>query len=168
MSRTKLAFVFLLNTAVLGQLCHAQSLPLSAGETLSGKRIALAEAVHGKTAVLIAGFSHKAGDGCAAWAKAIHADADLSNAVVYQLAMLEGAPAMLRGMIKSGMRKGVPPAEQDHFVVFTQDDKLWRSFFGVSSDQQPYVVLLDATGKVLWHGHGDAAGLEPQLKTALP
>jgi len=29
------------------------------------------------------------------------------------------------------------------------------------------VVMIDATGKVLWRGHGAAAELEPQLKTAL-
>ena len=73
--------------------------------------------------------------------------------------MLEEAPGFMRGMIKSGMRKGCPQREQDHSVVLTQDEKLWRSYFDVSDDKDPYVVLIDEAGKVLWHGHGAAASL---------
>jgi len=82
------------------------------------------------------------------------------------LAMLEKAPGMIRGMIKNGMRKGLSPAEQDQIVVMTQDQKLWEKFFGVENDKDPYVVLLDAQGTVLWHGHGPAATLEPELRAA--
>jgi hypothetical protein len=39
--------------------CPAQSLPSTAGETLSGKPIVLADAVRGRTAVLVAGFSRQ-------------------------------------------------------------------------------------------------------------
>jgi hypothetical protein len=37
----------------------------------------------------------------------------------------------------------------------------------VGDDQFSYVVMIDATGKVRWRGHGAAAELEPQLKGAL-
>ena len=52
-------------------------------------------------------------------------------------------------------------------MVLTQDDKTWRSYFGVDEEKVPYVALIDATGKVVWRGHGGAADLEPQLKAAL-
>jgi len=86
---------------------------------------------------------------------------------VYEIAEIAGAPSLIRGMIKSGMRKGVPPDEQSRFVVLTQDEKPWRAYFEVSDDQVPYVILIDGSGKVLWHGHGQAAELEPQLKSAV-
>ena len=70
-------------------------------------------------------------------------------------------------MIKSGIKNGVPAAERDSFVVLTEDEKSWRTHFDVGDDQVPYVVLIDAAGKVLWRGHGSAADLEPKLKTAL-
>ena len=57
--------------------------------------------------------------------------------------------------------------EHDTFVVLTQDEKPWRTYFDVSDDQVPYVVVIDATGRVLWRGHGSAADLEPKLKEAL-
>jgi ATP10 protein len=142
-------------------------MPDTAGETLSGKRIILAEQVRGHAVVLVAGFSHEAGNGTGAWVKAIHADPALAGVSVYEIAEIAGAPSLIRGMIKSGMKKGVPAAEQDNFVVLTEDAKPWRSYFEVGDDQVPYVMLLDPSGKIIWHGHGSASDLEPQLKAAL-
>ncbi|HET6207267.1 MAG TPA: hypothetical protein VFD98_10690 [Terracidiphilus sp.] len=146
----------------------AQEIPRTAGETLSGKSIVLADEVRGHTVVLVAGFSREGGNGAGALVKSIHADAALNGVAVYEIAQLAGAPSLIRGMIKSGMRKGVPSAEQNNFVVLTQDEKPWRAYFEVSDDQVPYVVLIDATGKVLWRGHGQAAELEPLLRASLP
>jgi hypothetical protein len=153
--------------ALMGMNCFSQGMPGTAGETLTGKRIVLADAARGHLTALVAGFSREGGTRCGDWVKAIHGDSALANVEVYQMSMLAGAPGLIRGMIKSSMKKGVPPAQQDHFVVLTQDEKLWRSYFDVSADQDPYIVLLDANGKVLWHGHGAAAKLEAQVKAAL-
>jgi len=153
----------LMSTALL---CAGQAIPVTAGETLSGKRVVPAQAVRGHAAILIAGFSHDAGMQSGAWRKAVRSDATLNGTAVYELAMLEKAPGMIRGMIKNGMCKGLSPAEQDQIVVMTQDQKLWEKFFGVENDKDPYVVLLDAQGTVLWHGHGPAATLEPELRAA--
>jgi hypothetical protein len=151
-----------------GGACICQTLPATEGETLSGRRIVLAEAVRGHAGVLLVGFSKDGGAACGDWVKAIRADPALAGVPVYEVSQLAGAPSFIRGAIKSGMRKGLSPAEQDNFVVLTQDDKLWRSYFDVTADKDPYVVLLDASGRPVWHGHGAAHDLEPLLKTALP
>jgi len=158
---------FVAVAAIAAVSSEAQTMPGTAGETLSGKHIVLADATRGHAAVLVAGFSREGGNGTGAWVKAVRADQTLAGVVVYQVAMLEGAPSFIRGTIKNGMRKGTSPAEQDQFVVLTQDDKLWRQFFDVTTDKEPYVVFLDAKGNVVWHGHGPADRLEPLLKTAL-
>ena len=134
---------------------------------MGGHKVVVAQAIRGHEAVLIAGFSKEAGDGCGAWSKAVHADPALRSAVFYQLVMLEEAPRIIRPMIRSGMRKGLSAAEQEQFVILTQDEKLWRNYFGVDNDKEPWVVLIDADGKVLWHGHGAAQYLEPLLRQAL-
>jgi hypothetical protein len=146
----------------------AQTMPATPGETLSGQRIVLADAIRGHAAVLIFGFSRDASEGCTAWAKTLHVDPTMAGTVIYESAMLESAPGFVRGMIKSSMRKGISQQDQDRFVVFTQNEKLWRSYFGVSNDKDPYVVFLDTSGKVLWQGHGDAKTLEPLLSKAKP
>jgi len=163
--------VILLGVAVAlaaGLPLLAQTIPPTAGETLSGKPIVLADAVRGHTAVLIAGFSREGGNGVGEWVKALRPDAAFAQVAVYSIAELAAAPAFIRGMIRSGMKKGLSASDQDRFVVFTSDEQAWRSFFGVSADKDPYALLIDARGKVLWRGHGPVAQLEAQLKTALP
>ncbi len=152
---------------MLTPACLAQSLPSTPGETLSGKPIVLADSIRGHTAILVAGFSREGGAGTGDWIKSIHADPAFAKAAVYQVAMLAGAPGFIRGMIRSGMKKGLSPEAQDRFVVLTDDEKLWRTYFGVTTDTEPYVVLLDSEGKVLWRGHGAAGNLEPQLRAAM-
>lgn len=162
--------IFLIHTAIVvstATLCTAQAIPATAGETLSGKHVVPSELIAGHEVILVAGFSHDAGMQSGAWRKAARADSALNGIPLYELAMLEKAPGMIRGMIKSGMRRGMPPAEQDLIIVLTRDQKLWEKFFSVEDDKDPYVVLLDAKGNVIWHGHGPAEQLEPLLKDAL-
>ena len=166
MHRTLLVFTFAVVALMAGTACRSQSIPATVGETLSGKRIVLADVTRGHAAVLVAGFSHEAGMGTGAWVKALRGDPALAGVTVYQVAMLEAAPGFVRGMIKSGMRKGLSADEQDHFVVLIQDEKSWQSYFDVSNDKDPYVALIDDAGKILWHGHGAAGELEPQLRAA--
>lgn len=165
--RRSLLSLAILCSVPLGIACRAQSLPSTEGETLSGHRIVLAHAISGKSAVIIVGFSKDSGPGCGDWSKAVRTDSALAGVAVYQVAMLAGAPGFVRGAIKSGMRKGLSGAEHDNFIVFTQDENSWRSYLGVTSDKDPWVVLIDATGRIRWHGHGAAGNLEPLLKTAL-
>ena len=146
---------------------RAQQIPATPGETLSGRSIVLANAIRGQRAILVAGFSHEAGNGTSAWVRAIQADSALAGIPVYQIAQIAGAPGFVRGMIKGSMKKGVPAAEHDRFVVLTQDEKPWRSYFEVGDDKVPYVVMIDAAGAVVWRGHGAAAELEPKLKAAV-
>ena len=153
--------------ATVAQNKPGTDLPTTTGETLSGKPIVLADQVRGHAAILVAGFSREGGNGTGAWVKAIHADSALAGIPVYEIAQIAGAPSLIRGLIKSGMKKNVPAAEHDSFVVLTQDDKPWRAYFDVTDDKVPYVVMLDSSGKVLWRGHGPAAQLEPSLKSAL-
>ncbi len=147
--------------------CFSQKMPDTVGETLSGKQLALSTATQHHRTVLVAGFSREAGTGCTDWIKALRADPAFAGVVVYEIAMLEGAPSFIRGMIKSSMRKGLSVHERDLFVVLTQDQKEWRTYLDVHADHEPYVVLVDASGKILWRGHGTVTNSEAALKAAL-
>jgi len=61
---------------------RGQGMPTTSGETLSGKKLVLAEAVKGHAAVLVIGFSREAGDGCGLWVKALHGDAAMAGVPV--------------------------------------------------------------------------------------
>ena len=147
-------------------MAAAQTMPQTAGETLSGQTVTLAQAVRGQRVVLVAGFSRAGGEGTGAWVKAVQTDPALKGAAVWQVALLAGVPGIFRGAIRNGMKKGMPEEQQSRFVVLAQDEAAWRSYFGVTEDSEPYVLLLDAAGKVLWRGHGAAAAVEPALREA--
>lgn len=158
-----------LAVALLSFPAHAQQLPRTTGETLSGRQIVLADAVRGHPVILVAGFSREGGNGAGAWVKAIQTDRALAGISVYQIAQIAGAPSLIRGMIRSGMKKSVSADEHDNFVVLSQDEKPWRNTFDVTDDKVPYVMMIDDHGKMLWRSHGSAADQEPQLrKTARP
>ncbi|MDR3726292.1 MAG: hypothetical protein P4K86_04530 [Terracidiphilus sp.] len=163
------AFVGLFIALMAAGILWGQSaaMPMTPGETIGGKRIVLAEAVSGHTSVLVMSFSRAAGNGSNAWARSVRADSAMAGVSVYQVAMLEKAPGLVRGVIRNGLRKGLTASEQDNYVILTQDEKLWRSYFSVTAEKDPYVELIDATGRVRWHGHGEAKDLEPLLKAAL-
>jgi len=150
-----------------GIACAAQTMPATSGQTLSGKRIVLPEAMRGHAAVFIASFSKQAGTAADAWAKGVRADSALNGVAVFEAAMLERAPGLIRKMVVASIRKQTPLALQDNYIVFSDDESQWRSYLGVTTDKDPWVFLFDASGKVLWHGHGASTGLEPLLKTAL-
>jgi len=153
--------------AASNTVCQAQALPATQGETLNGKPIVLAQAVRGHVTVLVASFSKQAGPACDDWIKTLRGDSALASSAVYEVAMLQQAPGFVRGIIKSAQRRQTPADFQEHFVILTQDEKLWRSWIGVTTDNDPWVVLLDPAGRVLWHGHGTSGSLETLLKAAL-
>lgn len=153
--------------AATGLVCRAQAMPQTMGESLSGQQVVLAHATQGRRAILVAGFSREGGQGTGAWTKAVRTDPAMAGVPVYQIAMLAAVPGLFRGAIRNGMKKGLTLPEQDQFIVLTQDESLWRSYLHVTDDKDPYVVLLDAAGKMLWQGHGPAASLEPQLRATL-
>jgi hypothetical protein len=126
----------------------------------------LARAAHGHPTILVAAFSHDAGQRCGHWMRALHKDPALAAIPAYQIVSMEAVPALFRGALRNIIRKNINPAEYDNFVVLTKDEKLWRAYFNVTAERDPYVVLLDPNGKVLWSGHGSARELEPELAAA--
>ena len=87
-----LVLVVVAGLGVCSRSVAGQSMPETAGETLSGKHVRPADAVKGHAAVLIAGFSHDAGMHSGARMKAVEGDPAMKGLSVLELAMLEKAP----------------------------------------------------------------------------
>jgi hypothetical protein len=124
----------------------AQSLPSTEGETLSGKSVTLAKDLSGKPAVVVIGFSKASSAGSAAWAKRLKGDPGLANMAVYQVAVLEEVPRLVRGMVKSSIRGSVPAADQSTFVMLFHDETQWKQLAHYRNPDDAYVVVLDARG----------------------
>ena len=140
---------------------HSQVLQLGAvvpqlrGETLEGKPLILPDSARGKIALLTVSFSKAAGERAGAWGARFSKDHAGERGVTnYSIAMLEGAPRLLRGMIKSGMKRGVPEAMRSRFLVVTSDEVAWKQYLDVRQDDVPYLLLIDGRGRVLWKEQG--------------
>jgi hypothetical protein len=127
-----------------------ESLPVTPAETLSGHKLEFPTALAGKTAVCVFGFSKEAGDGSKIWMSRLTQDGINS----WSVANLEKAPALVRGMIRSSMRKGTPAPQLEHSLILTKDEKAWEHTVGAKQQNLPVVVLFDATGRIIWTHEG--------------
>ena len=99
----KIALTFVLAFVAVSRSSNAaEDLPVTPAETLSGQKLEFPSALAGKIAVCVFGFSKEAGVRTKTWMTRLSQDGINS----WSIANLEKAPAMVRGMIRSSMRKG--------------------------------------------------------------
>ena len=131
-------------------------IPVAHGTTLDGTVVVLPDALKGKTAVLVVGFSHASQGQVTNWGRLITAAyGKTAGLTYYEIPMLGGAPKMLRGMIVKSVGKSVPAAEKPHFLPLTEDDKLWRAIAHYDKSDDAYLLLLDTDGTVRWQTQGE-------------
>lgn len=150
-----LRFVPLVGVLALGSLLPlaaeaAPPLPHTPAETLSGKKIVFPDVLAGAPAVCVFGFSHESGEPTKTWVMHLYE----SGIHAWSIAELEAAPGFIRGMIRASMRRETPANLQDHGLILTRDDKAWRAALGLTQDRVPLVVLLDASGQLVWSQSG--------------
>ena len=132
--------------AMLPQLC---------GENLDGKPRALPGATQGKIAFLTITFSRKAGEHSRTWNERFSRDErSPANVTNYSIAMLEGVPRLLRAMVKSGIKRGVPAHFHDRFLIVTSDEAAWEKYLAVKDRELPCLVLIDGSGRLQWRDQG--------------
>jgi hypothetical protein len=152
--RWRVARVWLLLGGV-GKLLAADQLPQIEVETLSGAKIELPSAVKGKPAVLCIGFSRSSKTLVKPWTTAARAEFKNSPVVVLSIAVLQGAPKFVRGMIIHGMKGDVPPEEYSKFLVLYQNESELKQAVGFEAPDDAYVVLLDEAGAIRDRMHGE-------------
>jgi hypothetical protein len=151
----------------------AQQFPRLHEENLAGQQVTLPDAASGKVAVLVLGFSRASQKSTEAWAKRVQTDFGNSNGFeLYQLPVLEEAPRFIRGMITSGMKKGVPENQRSNFVPVMHSEAELKKLVGYKEPDDAYVVVLDRSGKTAFQVHGatpDAnyAGLQAKIEGLL-
>ena len=130
-------------------------LPTLRGDLLSGKKIVLPDAAHGRTAVLLLGFTYASRHDVEAWAGRFRRDfAADSGVVCYEIPVIGGAGRMARPFIDRGMRRGTPRELHDRVLTVYSGGKEWKQHVGFSAPDIAYVLLVDRAGKVAWSGRG--------------
>lgn len=133
----------------------SQIMPGIEGESFTGRKVILPGAVRGKVAVLIFGFTKASKEPTSAWTDKIQSDlGSRSGFEMYQLPVLEDVPRFIRGMVISSMKKGVRENMRDHFVPILQGESELRKLVSYQEKDDAYLVILDATGRVIHQTHG--------------
>ena len=132
-----------------------QQMPRIAGENFAGQRVELPDAARDKIAVLIFGFTKASKAPTSAWAARLRSDfSNQTGFALYQLPVLEDVPRIIRGMVISGMKKGVPETMRDHFVPILEDEAELKRLVSYQQPDDAYVVLLDRSGQIVGQRHG--------------
>ena len=134
----------------------AETIPSTEAENLLGQKINIAASLKGKVGVLLLGFSHASGMNVGVWEKRLAQDYGANaQVVIYQMPILESVPHLVRGMMSSGMRKDIPKEKQANFLLVYHDEDQWKQVCGYQKSDDAFIVLVDKTGEVRWHGSGD-------------
>jgi len=130
-------------------------MPTLAGDSLAGTKVVLPDAAAGKVAVLIFGFTHASKVPTGAWADKIRADFGTRPSFeIYQLPVLEDVPRFVRGMVTSGIRKGVPENVRDHFIPILHGEADLKKLVSYKEQDDAYIVILGRTGTIVQKTHG--------------
>lgn len=144
-----LGFAMLADAAGQGGETKRAGVPAVRGTTLAGGKVALPEDLKGKTGVLIVGFSKGASAEAAAWGKRLAGDkAHSGDLVYYEVAMLEGVPRLLRGIVLKQIKSSVSEAGQAHFLPVYEHQAEWKAAAGYTRPDDAYVLVVDGTGAV--------------------
>lgn len=133
----------------------AQTVPETQGKALDDSQVIFPRKDDHRPLLIMIGFSHKSSRGFEEWNKKV-LSSYLSDpkVIYYEVANLQGVPSFVHGMILHGMRRSVPKPEQAHFVpIFTAEEE-WKKIAKFSAPDDPYLLIADAAGKVVWQTHG--------------
>jgi hypothetical protein len=131
--------------------------PETHATSLTGTAVALPDALKDKVSVLVVGFSHTSQQQVASWGRLLAENYGDSHGVAYfELAMLAGAPKMLRGMIVKQMTSSVPYPQRPHFLPVMEGEPAWRAVAHYNKPDDAYVLIVDGAGGVLWQTEGEA------------
>jgi hypothetical protein len=150
----------------LASSAWAQQIPKVDEQSLSGHRVQLPQDVSGRVAVLILGFSRASKEPSSAWGKKLHTDLGQTPGLeIYSMPVLEEVPGLVRGMVISGIKRGVPENLRDHFVPVLHNEAEWKKLVNYREPDDAYLVLLDRSGTIAFQIHGSLTEQNyPQLR----
>jgi len=130
-------------------------MPTIEGQSFADQKVVLPDAARGKVAVLIFGFTKASKEPTSAWAEKLSTDVDTRPGLeLYQLPVLEDVPRFIRGILISGIKKGVRANMRAHFVPILQHEQELKQFVNYKEPDDAYLVVLDSSGQVVLQRHG--------------
>ena len=149
-------------------------MPRIEGESFAEQKVTLPDDAKGKVAVLVFGFTKASKGPTSTWGDEIFSEfGNQAGFALYQLPVLEDVPRFVRGMVISGMKKGIKENRRDRFVPILQGESELKKLVSYKEPDDAYLVVLDPSGKVVQQMHGPFSAaayeqLRKGIQTLLP
>jgi hypothetical protein len=127
-----------------------EAFPSVRGQSLEKERIEIPAAFAGGPAVLLIGYKQSAQFDIDRWLMGLM-QADV-NAQIVEIPTIPGlVPTIASGWIDDGMRSGIPREDWGSVItIYGRSAKPIAALTGTESGQRARIIVLDATGKIVW------------------
>jgi hypothetical protein len=152
-----LAFALLAVTGLVGiGRAAGERIPEVHGTSFTNQAVSLPAELQNKAAgILVLGFSRGSRDAVTGWATRIAADYRTADVVAYyELPVVASVPGFLRGILLRSIKSSAPERAHKRIVPITTDEAGWRAVVHYSEPDDPYVLVVDPHGDVVWQTQG--------------
>jgi hypothetical protein len=134
----------------------AMQVPAVTGSSLQRKRLSLPEAFEGELNLVFVAFQQLQQSQVDTWIPfARQLEANLPEVRYYELPTIRRLNALSRTFINEGMRAGIPdPMARERTITLYVDKNEFRKALQLPHEEEIHVLLLDRSGRVLWHAEG--------------
>lgn len=105
-------------------------------------------------AVVVVTFSKVASDQATEWTRKLRENEKALAASIYQIAVLEDVPGLVRPFVISALKRALPKTLHDHFWVATSFSKEWQKQIGGESLDEAHVLVLEDRRQITWRFNG--------------
>jgi hypothetical protein len=152
----------------------AAEIPPLVGETLAGNRLRLPSDIAQPVAVLIVGFTQKAGEQAEKWGMEVGKLRGCGRERTtewYELPVLSSIPRLIRPIVIRAIRSGLAPELRLHFLPIYSEEATWKAAMDFSVRDDAYVAIVKHNGSLRFCLHGafdtaKASHLRDQLQAA--
>jgi hypothetical protein len=140
-----------------GPLAIGDAFPRLEAEFLSGRKAVLPDAVAGKSALVMMGFTYDSRFEIEKWAEHVRQEYRANDRVTFfEVPVIGGMGRMAKWFIDSGMRKGTPKELHENVITVYGGADRWKQAMGFSQAQEDaaYLALLGPDGRVRWLHRG--------------
>jgi len=123
-------------------------LPLLAGHSLTGDSIELRSAAEGHPAVILFSFSRAGGQRAQDWIQ--HLSMELPEVSIYSVIFLEAVPKLFRGEVVSGIKAGMPQAQQRRTLLIYENANAWKQQLQTCDADDICALLLGPDSHIRW------------------
>ena len=127
-------------------------------ETLSGRPMVIPRDLPPRPCILIVTFTRDAGQAARKWSDAIAQQLPADSVRVEEVAVLEDVPSLVRGFVIGQLRRSIPDARKESFLVATSEESAWKELAAFRAPNDPYLIAIDRQRQIVWRGHGDLEG----------